>query len=261
MMRLSLGKRTIDFAVMAGSIIASIFISLWFKTNVLVSTLLFYGVPTIYFTLRLKGRRLKILLFSLSFTIPLWIFADFVETLNHAWFIPVSVFPRVMGVFAIEDLIWGAFSAYLTVALYESFSNEGVREVIDRKMEYLLIPSLISLAVLVPIEWLYPEIFIFPNSYFILGSVFLLLPSLAIAAAFPRILKKFLLVEGCLVLITCSFELMAVYLDQWVYPGAYFVPPLRVFNKALPWEEIFFCFFVAPFLTLAVYEFFDDDRK
>src|SRR3989344_5281267 len=74
-----------------------------FRTNLLVSVILFLALPFLYLILRNPGIARKSIIFALLFSIPLSLFVDTLAAINGAWVVPDTIFPfRILGVSTVE---------------------------------------------------------------------------------------------------------------------------------------------------------------
>ncbi|HCX26022.1 MAG: hypothetical protein UX01_C0004G0002 [Candidatus Collierbacteria bacterium GW2011_GWB2_45_17] len=166
----------------------SVTLSLFFKVNFLTSILLFYGLPSLWFSIRTSRQILKTFIFSLFISIPFGLIADYIATVDRAWLITSTVFPfRIFGVVPIEDLIWGFFVVYSTVIVYEHFLDKGKHELIDKRMKYLMWPLLSVLSLFLITFFTKPEILNLKFAYLYIGLFFFLLPTVSMLSFFPRL--------------------------------------------------------------------------
>src|SRR3989344_3323013 len=116
-------------------------LTLIFKTNFLISTLLFFGVPSLYLSFRRPGIVLKSLIFTAIFSIPFSILVDYLAGMDKSWFVPSTIFSsRFLGVIPIEDFIWGFLWVFFTVMFYEYFLDRGKeKDHISQNIKYLVV--------------------------------------------------------------------------------------------------------------------------
>jgi len=242
--------------------IISVATSLAIKANFLTSILLFFGLPSLWFSFRTPFQVKKTLIFSFVMAIPLGIFIDYIGTIDGSWLVPVSVFPyRLFSIVPIEDLIWGLLLIYNVVIFYEHFLDKGKHELIDKKMKYLIWPLLVFLLVFITILFTKPQIVSIPYAYLILGTILLLLPSITFLSFFPKLLSKYVKTASYFFLLAILFEITGLQLNQWIFPGTNFIGWVELFGYRFPFEEFFFWFVMSAIGILSFYEFFDDDRK
>lgn len=77
----------------------------------------------------------------------------------------------------------------------------------------------------------------------------------------PKLLQKFFLEGLYFFFALLLFEFAALYNGQWIFSSTHYVGFVELFGFRFPLEEfVFWMIFCVPTL-LAIYEFFDDDRK
>ncbi len=243
--------------------IASVVLSLLLKANFLLTTLLFFGLPSIWLSFRTKHMVAKTALFSFIWAIPLTFFADYIATISGAWFVPHTVFPfRLFGVIPIEDFIWLFLASYSVLIFYEHFLDEGKHELIDKRMKYLVWPWIIFALVFTTILFTKPDLLKISYSYFYLGLFFIFLPAVSFLSVFPRLLSKYVKTASYFFVLALLFELTGLHLNNWIfYDNGYFIGWVELFGYRFPFEEFFFWFVIGAISVLSYYEFFDDDRK
>lgn len=242
--------------------IVSVIISLTFHVHFLTSILLFFGLPSLWLSLRTPSQVTKTFVFSLILSTPLGIIIDYLAAMDKSWFVPTTDFPfRLFGVIPIEDLIWAFFLIYSIVIFYEHFLDKGKHELIDKKMKYLVWLIVMVVLVFFVIMLTQPELLAIPYAYFWGGIVLLILPTITFLSFFPRLISKYVKTASYFFLLSIVYELTGLQLNQWTFPGTHFIGWVQLFGYKFPFEEFFFWFVMGATSILAYYEFFDDDRK
>ena len=255
-------KQKLDIVLLVLFPFIAIAVSLIFKTNFLISTLLFFGLPSIYLSYKNQKAIKKTLLFTFIISVPLSILIDYIAVINNSWYVPTSFFPfRFLGVIPIEDFIWGYGLAYTVIIFYEHFFDKTGREIIDKRMQYFGWLFGILLLLFFAILFLNPALLNIKYAYFWLGLTLVLLPAVTFLTFFPRMLSKYLKTGVYFFLLTLLLELTGLHLDQWRFPGTYFIGWVELFGYRFPFEEFFFFIMITAMAILSYYEFFDDDRK
>ena len=95
-------------------------ISFLVRADVMISMLLFLGVPAIYLSARKPSCIKMAALFSVIASVPLAIVIDYVMELTGGWFLPYSVFGdfRLFGYVTLEQIIWLFLYLYLLAIFY-----------------------------------------------------------------------------------------------------------------------------------------------
>ena len=249
-----------DRAILAVLPILSAIISLNFHTNYLISTLLFFGLPSLWLAIQEPSRVAKALCFSGIFLILIEI-ADYIATLNGQWFIVSTVFPfRLFDVIPIEDCIWTLLATFCTVMYYEHFINAGTRELMNGRMKYFIGILCIATGMLI-IGRNHPVILTIRYAYFLLGTALIIVPAFVLLSLFPPLRFKFALSIPYFFFLALLFELTALQLNQWIFPSKDYIGWIGLFGHRLPLEEFLFWCVLGAVCVLNFYEFFDDDRK
>ncbi|OGG01607.1 hypothetical protein A2Z33_07495 [Candidatus Gottesmanbacteria bacterium RBG_16_52_11] len=211
---------------------------------------------------RTPARVKKTLVFSLLISVPMGICIDIIAAFNNSWFVPVTVFPfRLFGTVALEDLIWGFFFIYSPVIFYEHFLDKGKHRLSDRWVKYLAWPVIALVLIFITVYFSSPELLVIPYSYFWLGVIFFLLPSVTFLSFFPRLLSKYVKTASYFFFLALLFELTGLQLKQWTFPGGNFIGWIDLSGFRFPFEEFLFWFILGAIGILSYFEFFADDRK
>lgn len=258
----SLLSKKIDIIFLILSPIFATFVSLTFKTNFLISTLLFFGIPAIYLSWRNTHAIKKSFLFSSIIGIFGAFVIDYFATVGGFWFVPKTVFPlRLLGVVPIEDLIWGFLLVYGIVMFYEHFLDKGKHNLKDTNLKYLII-SLIFIFITFFLIYLFkPFLLVIPYFYIKAGIIIILFPIISFLSFFPKLISKFIKAGTYFFIQGILFELTGLTLNQWNFDGTNFIGWVQILNLKFPLEEFVFWMVLFSTCVLSYYEFFDDDRK
>ncbi|MFH1376544.1 MAG: lycopene cyclase domain-containing protein [Candidatus Woesearchaeota archaeon] len=242
--------------------ILATFISLLINANYLVVTLLFFGLPSLYLSIRTRKRIAKTALFSLIFSVPLTIIVGYLASIDKAWYIKSTIFDvRLFGLSPIEDFVWGFLLVYAVVIFYEHFLDKGKNELINKNMRYLIFVLMIILVLFFILVFTNPQILNIPYAYLWLGLFIVILPSIAFLSFFPKMLVKYFKTIPYFVMLTGLHELTALELDLWVFPGANFIHIFNFLGHLMPLEEFIFFIVLGSAAIISYFEFFEGDRK
>lgn len=239
----------------------SALLSLILKTNFLVSSLLFFGLPSLYLSLRTTKAILRSIIFTIPFSLFMFLVVDHLAVLDNSWYVPHSVLPsRIFGTVPFEDVVWFFLLVYFIVIFYEHFFDKGKHKNIDSHMKYL---SYIIISLLIIFFLL-----LFSNSkllnidYFYLkaGLLFVLIPTLAFLIEFPKFISKFIKTAPYFFYVGILNELVGLQLNHWTFPGKHFIGWVTISGQTFPFEEFFFFTMVFATCVLCYFEFFDDDK-
>lgn len=255
--------RRLDVIVLLFFPIVAALGSLAVQANLFVSTLLFFGLPALWLSLRAPKKIARSLVFSLVFSIPFVVFADYVATINQAWYVPHSILNwRLFGVIAIEDFVWGFLFVFTPIMFYEHLLDRGKHDSLTTgRFRYLLGIWLSILAIFLPLLYIRPQLLEIPYAYAVLGVAFFFLPFLAFVTKFPWLIRKLSIVAAYFFPLALLHELTGLHLNQWIFSGTEYVGWVELAGLRFPVEELFIWFIIGSATMVGYYEFFADDRR
>jgi hypothetical protein len=232
------------------------------RTDLLVSVLMFFGLPATYITLRNPGIFKKSLAFAFLVSIPLSLFVDTLAAINGSWIVPNSVFHfKIFGVATIEVYLFGLLWVLYTILFYEHFFAGGQRG--DRMSSHIIyfICLSITLIAYVVVGFLFNnDLLYIPYFYAIVGIILVVIPLILFLAFYPFFWRRFLLVGVYFFFLLFLFEIAALATGQWMFPGIDFVDLVQIFGFRIPIEEVIIWMLFATVSLLSYYEIFGDDR-
>ncbi len=252
-----------DYLVLALIPFVAATIALLFRTNYLITTLLFFGIGPLWLTFRAKPIKIyKTALFTLLLAFPLGtVVLDYILVLDQAWWSP-TIFPwRLMGIVPWEDLIWGLLQGYFVILMYEYFFDRGRDYVVGKRFRYFLVFLILLLALFFSAYFFYPVLLKIPYAYLWLGLSFFIVPSAIFLAKYPKTIPKLLKLSVYFFVLHVTFEFTALELGNWVFPGSNYLAVLTLGGFVIPIEEIVVWWFLFIISIISWYEFFDDDCK
>ena len=253
--------RKLDIILLVLFPIISTTLSLSLKTNFLISILLFFVLPSVWLTIRLKQNIRKSLIFSLIVSLPATLVIDSVAVINRVW-LTTSLFSfRLLGIVSIEQFLWGFLFVYVVVVYYQHFFDRKGSRTISKRMKYLIYITLILLSVFFVLFHTSRELLNLKYCYFIGGGIIYLLPIIGILFSFPNLILKFVKTQIYFTFLSILFELTALKLGHWTFPGTEFIGWVDLSIYKIPFEELFFYLILGAIGVLTYYEFFTDDRK
>ena len=86
------------------------------------------------------------------------------------------------------------------------------------------------------------------------------LPTLFFIIFYPQFLKKLLKLGLYFFILNLLFEMTALDLGQWHFPGNNFIAWINLGPYRFPFEEFVFWIVLFSLATVSYYEFFYDDR-
>ncbi len=243
------------------------------KLNFLITTVLIFGIPALYVSIRCKKFIIKNILFSLLFSIPLAFIFDYLIVKDKGWYIVDSIFTfRLFDIVAIEQFIWGFVCIFYIVMFYKYFFDakehksifslfKKKNNFISKRMEYLSIFLLSLLFFSVLLVIFQEELFVLHYAYLILSIVFIVIPLSIFFFKFPNLLIRFTLSGLYFLFLAVVVEYTGLKLAHWTFPGDHFLGTINFVGFTIPYEEVVMYFILSAPAVLAYYEFFDDDRR
>ena len=161
----------------------------------------------------------------------------------------------------IEDLIWGFLLVYSVIIFYEHFLDKGKHNLVDKRLKYFILPIITLLLIFFLLYFFNPNLLRLNYAYLWMGIILIFIPSITFLSFFPKLLSKYVKTGSYFFVLAFIFELTALQLNQWTFPGTHFIGWVQIAGHAFPFEEFFFWFVLVAIAILSYYEFFDDDRK
>lgn len=255
-------KRKVELPVLLVYPAVASVVSFICNANMFFSVLIFFGAPAAYLSVRSRKDVLKTFLFSLIFGIPLIIIIDYIAHATKTWIVPSSIFSfRLFDFVTMEVLLWAVLYTYFIIIFYEYFFDGYARKKIYKSTKYLVWILLIIIAAFFSILIVNPAYLEIPYFYLFFGTLGGLLPVALIIFRFPILLVKFFKTATYFFFVTFFYEITALRLGWWAFPGHEFVGWISLFGTRFPFEELFFWIILGAMGVLSYYEFFDDDRK
>jgi len=234
-----------------------------FKINAFGSILVFFGLPSLYLTIRNPKYIKKSIIFSFILGVPMIILIDYIAHLTGQWIIPHSILPyRLFTYVSVEVIFWAILNVYSVVIFYEYFLNHrSTDKVWLPHMKYLL--SFVSFLFVLFLIFYYflPNLLHIPYFYLMFGIFWIFIPLLIHFILHPNFLGRFLEVAAYFFYVTFLYEIVALKVGWWDFPGKQFVGWIHIFNVKFPIEELVFWLLLFAMIVLAIYEYFDDDEK
>lgn len=235
----------------------ALLLSFLIEAGFFVSTLIFLGVPSLILSFKNKNLIKKCAFFSAAFGIPLTIIIDYLHTATRTWFIPKPVFTfRLFGVNTIDMVLWGFFYAYLVVMYYEYVHNHDFKGTLNLNRKSLIIFWFASL-------FIFLTLLVFKNKLMNIGYVYLsiglmlgILPIATVLLKFPSLFVNFFKTGIYFFYFNFIYEITALKLGQWTFPGTKYIGFVNIFGIRFPFEELFFWITLGAVSILALYKLF-----
>jgi hypothetical protein len=231
--------------------------------NAFGSVIVFFGLPSLYLTIRAFQYSKKALLFSVIASVPLIIIIDYIAHITEQWIIPNSILPfRLLGIVTIEVILWAILNLYLVIMFYEYFLDKHItKRLWHPHMKYLVAIALSLFILFITLYFYLPTFLNIPFFYLCFGIVLLLIPLIIQMVNHPKMNVKFFKTAAYFFYLTFIYEVTALQLGWWDFPGTNFIGWVSIFNVRFPLEELIFWLFLFAMAILTYYEYFNDDEK
>lgn len=248
-------RKLLDLVVVIFFVMASAATSIFFGLNFLLTTILFFGLPSAYLLYRKPNNLKKVTLISVILGL-IWGFSfDYIAELNNAWawggntglFFPVTFFDVV----SLDILIWYFLWIFSVISFYEYFVEYDNSAKISKNALPIAVTGVL-VAAMVVLLGTFTNILLFEHTYFWLGAV-TLIPYTYIVMRKPKLFVKSLMVAPYFFYLFLVFELTALYADLWSFSGHY-IGMVNIVGLAFPFEEFFFWIMLSAAVTAAYYE-------
>lgn len=256
-------KKSFDVWVLVALPILAAIVTVILSTNKFTSTLLFFGLPILYLIWKNPSIFKKSFAFAFLFSIPLSIFIDTLAVFDGGWYIPESVVPfRLFGVATFEVYLFGLLWVLFAILFYEYFFDRHTKRDwfprVYRRLFYLFTFLIMGVTVLFFIK---PSLLVIPYFYTWVSVIFVVSSLVWFLMRQPKFLKRFTIQGVYFFFVLLLFEVVALQVGQWTFPGKHFIGWINLFGYSFPFEELVFWMILATPSLLAYYEFFADDKK
>lgn len=250
--------KKLDIALLIFFPILAVVLSLSFNFNFLLTSTLFFIIPSIYLSIRNKDVILRNLIFVLPFALATGIVAAYIFVLDNSWFVP-TIFPfRILGKIAVEELIWYVSLIYFCIIFYEHFQDRKRHNLFDSHLKILFFA--LALLVIVFSSFLITDPLSLQISYFyFLSEIFLVSTIIIILFKYPKLFKHLLKVSAYLTSVGLANLIVGVKVGNWIYKEGHFIGWVNIFDMLIPIEEVM----MTLILWIVIIEYFEffDDRK
>lgn len=255
-------RKQIDFLVLLGIIFSSVIFILEFNVKPLTSALLFFVIPTIYLFIRRKKPLKRIFTGAVLIGAGLGFVLNVIISANNGWNELSSqlVFNyRIFGFWPADEPVWFILWALFIIVFYEHFYEREKRGGISKHFRYLFIPTLTLLILVLSAFAMKGNIFHLRYAYFFMALP-TIIPVAWVIKWYPKLFIKFFKTSLFFFVLFLIYELTAVKLGQWYFPGEY-IGWVELMGLRFPIEELIFWMGISSFVVLSLYEGFVDDEK
>jgi hypothetical protein len=250
-----------DFRVIVILIILAALAVFHLKLEYLPTVILFFGIPSLYISIRNKKIIKKPLEFAVLISLPAVFVFDYLAHINNVWYESSTIGIRILNTFPIDTFIWSILYIYFIIMFYEHFfDNTRTNLKFSKKIKFLIYHLAILLFVFSIILKLSPGLLEINYLYIKLIICLFLIPITVILGKYPKLIKKISIQGAIFLVISIIYELLAVYLSQWQFNGTQYIGWIVLLGQRFPFEEFLWLIFAVP-AFICLYEYFADDLK
>ncbi len=255
-------RAQIDYLIIYLFPICSALLASVFTTSYLTTIVLFYGIPSLYLSMRYTRSIRRAGIFALIMGTVLTIPLDYLAHLNGAWEIIAPGY-RILNFIPLVDFVWAFLIVYLIIMHHEGLAHHHYKHKVDSQRSRLFINSMVSVFILFFIVYFrFHEYMRIEYFYLKAGTLSLIIPtSIWLYRKVKRILI-FLKTALFFGLTSMLHEIVALNNHHWIFPKfGSFIGYIPFFNHRIPIEEYLFFFILMSVGILTYYEFFEESGR
>lgn len=223
--------------------------------NAFNSVLLFFLLPTV---LLMKPEHIFVrpIYFSIIVATSAIIMIDTIAHMSHQWNIPHSILSsKLFWYVTIEVIFWAVLNFFLVTFLWENYflqskSHKIIPCNLYKLVAFLFIIILFSIFLRYKQYWDQMKYF-----YAWYGTVLIVLPACIYLFRRPHFRSKLIMLAGLHALLTGVYEIIALRVGWWSFPGRYLMA-YDFFWHTLPLEEVICWLVFFPVAIISYYDFF-----
>jgi len=254
-------EKTRDLFYISLFIVVATFVILFFELGYLLTAFIYIGIPSIYISFKRKAFLKKTLLFSLMLSIPVVFVLDYIMHVSNVWYEFSTIGIRVLNSFPVDTFIWAFLYTFFIISFYEYFfDNDKMRNKFSRDIKYMIINLVTIVVVFLAVYFINKNLLVINHFYIIMIFVLFITPCVFVLYKFPGLIKKVFLQGAYFFVLSFIYELVAVKLGHWTFPGRYYIGWIELFGLRFPVEELLWLVLAVP-AFICIYEYYADDRK
>lgn len=232
-------SRLVDTVVILLLPLAATIASELLQLNFLWSTVLFFGVPSVYLALRFPNYNKKTLVFSLPVFFVIYFVFDYLAWAADVWYVPNSLMRFLNGAIPFEDGVWGIFWPFFIIMVWETLvkREKNYSRQVPQTMKYFLLLCAVILAVFFTLYFIAPQFLVIRFFYFKLMVVFGLVPFGVGLYKFPHLLPKLLILTSYFFIVSALTEFVGLRHNQWYFGTDHLLPIVSYIGYPMPLEE------------------------
>lgn len=244
--------------------LVAVWLSFAYQVNALLSSVIFYGIPSLLLSIYRPQSIKKSLIVSLLI-LPFMIIVDYVAERTGAWLwpLPDSVLPfRLFDHVSIEVLLWVFLHVYIVIMFYQYFFEKTViKKLWDRRSKEFLLGTTFIFVLFLLTLIIYPKALHIPYWYLVFGTVGILPVVIFEELEYPMVFPKLLKTAMYFFYLNFTYEVTALKIGWWSFPSQQFIGYISFFGVTFPFEEFFFWIVLFTLAVLSYYEYFFNKER
>jgi len=229
------------------------------KINHLGMSLIYFGIPNIYFLLKKRKFFNKIIVGSFLMSIPITLIFDTIAHQSQSWYESTVFHFRILDIFPLETFIW-CFNYIAFVVLFYMFFFDRYSTIrLGKSFKYFYILFVVILLVFLSVFIINKELLNIANFYSISISIFILITIIGLIK-YPNLYTKLSLVSILLFIPSIFHELISLKWSHWYFLQGNHFGYVTLQSYTFPIEELLWIIFI-PIFILVLEEIFADNRK
>ena len=236
-------------------------LALLLSADTIATMFLFLGIPTIFLCLRNHKNYKRIVLASVTLGLVLGMSYDIVAEFNGAYLVHYNnalLNYHFIGNTPVGDIFWAFLIPFSVLVFYEHFLKDASLTGIAPHYREVLMAGVVLLLSLILFFYWYPDAPRIPFAYLLVGTISVL-PLLGLLYLREGLAYKIILVSIFYMAVNLLFELTALTLGQWSFPGQY-LAWVTVAGISLPLEEVLLWIVPSAAAIVVCYELFFHDN-
>jgi len=252
--------KKVDVLILILFLFFSIAYSIFTKDLFIGKTVFAFAIFTlpqiIYLSIREKKPWKKIIFATLIFGTINGFFFEFIAEFNYSYSVISTVFPKILGIVPVDNILGHTMMALLTFTFYEHFINTRKSSSISSRSKYAILISLSSTTIILFMFIYNRNLLLFHYSYFYMGLA-AIIPAVILGIKKTYLIKDMAVTAIYFFFLYLSLELLAVSNNWWIYKGKY-IGWVTLFNYSFPFEELFFWMLFYAASLVSYYKIFID---
>ena len=231
-----------------------------FKPNHLITLSLVYFSPILFLLSKHKHEKFKLVVFSIIVSLFMFSVIDVLAVAGNSWQVQQTIPFRYLEYSYWENIIWSFGFGLFTILFYKHFSEADKNYKINKKWKIMGLILVLYNGLLYTAYFLNKELLMFDYAYLFIGTVTVVPFLIFFYIKNSKIFFKLILVSIYVGIFSLIYELVAVYIGNWWFPGK-FIGLVSILGIKFPFEELVFWIVLTAPVLVAFYEFFIEDNR